>query len=668
MKSGTIGDRYRPDIDGLRAIAVLPVVLYHLGLGCPGGFVGVDIFYVISGYLITGIIKREIDQGSFTFAGFYERRVRRLFPALFAMLACVLVASWFVLLPSDFLITLRGAIATVLFSSNVTFWLNGGYFSTDSTLNPLLHTWSLAVEEQFYLLFPIFLLACCRFVPRLVRWITALAALLSFVAAIVVMHRYPTMVFYLAPFRAWELAAGCLLALDMVKPLQSPWLREVVGASGLALIAYAVFFYSPATLFPGWAALPPVLGAAMLLHVGASGSSAPSRLLSIRPIVYIGAISYSLYLWHWPLIVFTRFEVAMDPLGPLVWVVLAASLLAAMASYHLIEQPFRRRRVGAKRGSLFAGAGLAMCLLVAAGMVGVRMHGAPGRFDARTVQLDKDRSPVVPFLECDNRPNKKAKTFCVIGDPAAGPPSLMLWGDSHALAWAPGFDLVLKQQHMSAWFVPNSACPPLFGVHNSHDPGCHDQNLEVKKFIGQQHNLKGVVMAAAWNPYFADSGYALSNDAGLTGNARVSSTALDDTLQYLKDRQLTSVLLGPVPTANKEVPLAMALTQRTGREPMRPLLLAEHRATNAPVLSSAATAAAAKGLVKFFEVAPWFCGGDGTCRYQEDGVPLYRDKHHLSVAGAVSRAPQITSVLAQSGLLTHPLASGATVIQTGRMQ
>lgn len=352
-------DHYRADIDGLRAVAVMAVVLHHLSPSwVPGGFIGVDVFFVISGYLITGIIRREMRDGSFTFGRFYERRIRRLFPALFTVLAFVLVAGWFVLLPSDYLATLRAAAATIVFSANIHFWqVQTDYFAFDAKLNPLLHMWSLGVEEQFYLLFPGVVLLIHRWIPR---WlVTAMLAgfFLSLALSILFTPTRFVASYFLLPTRAWELLAGGLLAVMPLRQITSrPWAELLTWAALLAILVPA-FHYTQATPFPGHAALLPVMGTVVLVWLGANRQLTVSALLRLRPVVYIGVISYSLYLWHWPLIVFAKFQNGLNPLdqGWLIALLLLSVGLAAL-SHRLIETPFRKSSAMPRRW-LFAGGG-----------------------------------------------------------------------------------------------------------------------------------------------------------------------------------------------------------------------------------------------------------------------------------------------------------------------
>ncbi len=302
-KAAGSGLKYRADIDGLRAVAVLSVLAFHIGLSrFGGGFVGVDVFFVISGYLISSIIFADINASRFTITGFYERRIRRIFPALVAMLVVASVVAVIYLLPGELVDYAKSLLAATGSASNVYFWSHSGYFASP-TSKPLLHTWSLAVEEQFYISFPLFLLLVRRFWPQRLR--TAVVALffLSFVSSCVVVSRNADTAFYMPYTRAWELLLGTLLSLNIFPRLRLAWTRNVATLTGIGMIGWSVLFYSQETLFPGASALLPCVGSALIIWAGEGGTSLVGSALSWRPVVFIGLISYSLYLWHWPVIV-----------------------------------------------------------------------------------------------------------------------------------------------------------------------------------------------------------------------------------------------------------------------------------------------------------------------------------------------------------------------------
>ncbi|HYK43019.1 MAG TPA: acyltransferase, partial [Thermoanaerobaculia bacterium] len=312
---------YRPEIDGLRGVAVVLVVLFHAGFGCPGGYVGVDVFFVISGFLITSLIWKDLEGERFTFARFWERRARRIVPALVAVVAATLFAGWFLLLPADYERLGRSAASQAVFAANVHFWLTGGYFAPAAAEQPLLHTWSLALEEQFYWIVPVALFlvfGARRFERRRSSMILAAIGcgiVSSFTLSVWGVAHHPSAAFYLLPTRAWELLLGSLVAFLPMRsqPSQGRAVRELAAIGGVALILLAAFGYRATTPFPGAAALAPCLGAALWIRSNGretSASPAPTLAGSVlsRPLpVFVGLASYSLYLWHWPFLAFARY-------------------------------------------------------------------------------------------------------------------------------------------------------------------------------------------------------------------------------------------------------------------------------------------------------------------------------------------------------------------------
>jgi peptidoglycan/LPS O-acetylase OafA/YrhL len=282
--------RYRPDIDGLRALAILPVMLFHAEFGCPGGFVGVDVFFVISGFLITSLILEEIHNDAFSLAMFWERRIRRILPALFVVVFATLIAACFLYFPDDFKLVGQSVLAQALLLSNVFFWRQTGYFADGVDTLPLLHTWSLAVEEQFYVLFPLLLIYLGRHkrfsIARTILWV----GFGSFALSVVGTYSRPTATFYLLPTRAWELMVGAFLAAVPGRHVTKSWLNEMAAWSGLCLILFPIFYYTPDTRFPGLAAVPPCLGTALIIFSGGAKPTLISRVLALKPVAFIGLI------------------------------------------------------------------------------------------------------------------------------------------------------------------------------------------------------------------------------------------------------------------------------------------------------------------------------------------------------------------------------------------
>ena len=333
--------QYRSDIDGLRALAVLPVMLFHAGASwLPGGFVGVDVFFVISGYLISSIILREVQSGKFSLASFYERRARRILPALLVMLLVTAIAFQVISLPDQAVSASESGIAALLSLSNFYFWKESGYFSPESEFMPFLHTWSLAVEEQFYVLFPLILIALWRFNLSIKAFIFFGTIAAFFISLWLSMNK-PSLAYYMRASRAWELAIGAMIASGSIPEIKGRVLSQVVPAAGVSLVIFSLFYIRSDMIFPGWVALVPCLGTAMILH--SDGSSWVARhILSWRPLVFAGLLSYSLYLWHWPVLAALRVATANIHLKLEVAAVglIVASLLGWL-SWRYVERPFR---------------------------------------------------------------------------------------------------------------------------------------------------------------------------------------------------------------------------------------------------------------------------------------------------------------------------------------
>jgi peptidoglycan/LPS O-acetylase OafA/YrhL len=406
---------YRPDIDGLRAVAVILVLLFHLGLGIPCGYIGVDVFFVISGYLITEIISRQMEQGEFSFMAFYARRARRILPAFLAVLLFSSIAALFILLLSNLERYAKSEIAALFSVSYFWFWSQGGYFGSASEMAPLVHTWSLAVEEQFYLVLPIALLLMHRWVPLWTRSLVLLACLGTFAAAAWFVPTRTPEVFYFSPFHAWELMLGSLLALFRLPVVAAGLHRQWIAAVGLLLILVPAVAYTAETVFPGPAAALPCVGAALLIWVNASGESGVGRLLKCRALVFIGLISYSLYLWHWPLLVFAKHAVG-ESLGLEVrFAIGSASLVLATLSWRFIEAPFRSTSQTSSRQA-WTFAGTSVGLLGAVVVAELASQGLTGRYDPQVAALDRARTRDVMRGECINlRSPLEANTVCRIG-------------------------------------------------------------------------------------------------------------------------------------------------------------------------------------------------------------------------------------------------------------
>jgi len=493
---------YRPDVDGLRAVAVLSVVFCHAGFHCPGGFIGVDVFFVISGYLIAGLILKELKQGTFTVANFWERRVRRIVPALAVVVAATFVAGWFILMPEDFAAFGKSVVGLALLASNVQFWKSIDYFNNTAEEKPLLHTWSLSVEEQFYLFVPVFLLLLAKR-SQLHRafLLLSVAAVLSFGLSVDWTQRHPTSNFYLLPTRAWELFSGALLAFSPPCGIKKGWLNELLAVVGMALILGPCFVYNPATPFPGLAALPPVLGTTLLIWVGSAsgGFSWIGRVLASKPVVFVGLISYSLYLWHWPLFSFTRYLSVKTPGAAVWWTLIAASIVLATLSWRFVETPFRQRKVLAGRLQLFAATAALFVIMLGAGLVMFRANGFDGRVGSLTKNLiatGKFDQSYVRELEVKHIPNELVRLGVTNASPVA-----LIWGDSHAMAVLPVIDSICKENGDAAVAATHAATPPVIGYFSRNQWGLNEASLPFNAAVMEYvktSRIRTVILISYW--------------------------------------------------------------------------------------------------------------------------------------------------------------------------
>lgn len=605
---------YRPDIDGLRALAVMPVVLYHAGIaGFSGGYVGVDIFFVISGFLITAIIAREIEEQHFSVLHFYERRARRILPALFGLVGSVLVAASVLFLPGDFEDVPKSALSALLFSANLWFFTQSGYFQGAAETMPLLHTWSLGVEEQFYIVFPWALMLIALAARRWRNTLVCAGAIASLAWAVAVQDRGDGFAFYMLPTRAWELLAGSLLALGAVPMVRSRSAREAWSWTGIVLILFGVFAYDKQTVFPGLAALPPVLGAALLIHC-AEGTAA-GRMLSWKPAVWIGLLSYSLYLWHWPLIVFT--EYAQDaPLSPLQSVgVVAVSMLIAWASLKWIETPWRDRKRHSRRG-IFAMSTAGLALLGSACLVLVSFGSWASRFPVEVEQIAvsaEERSPVRDIcLRTEFAPPDKR---CTLG--AAVAPDAMLWGDSHGVEYAWVLGLQAERLGQSIAQRTLGSCAPLSGFSDAVSPDCALFNKAVLAEIESDPSIRTVYLAGYWT----EERYRQANAVARLGK----------TIAQLQALGRKVVLIGPVPTQPHDVPRALERTAAYDLSPPTPQSAARYRVRTAWFTDNYPRWRA-RGVTIVDPSRALFTGQES--RIYAGGKVLYFDSHHLTLAGA----------------------------------
>ena len=655
--------RYRPDIDGLRAIAVLSVVLYHYRVPpFSGGFVGVDIFFVISGFLITSLLRADLESGRYSIVRFYERRIRRIFPALFGLAIVTTAVALLVLFPSDLRRYGDSLVGMGLFASNFTFWGAAGYFDVGAVRKPLLHTWSLAVEEQFYLFFPPLLFLLWRFGRRALFAVVVLSAAASLGLSIWGVRAAPVAAFYLAPFRTWELMTGSLLALTTMRPPANRWFLEAVTAVGIALIATSVLAFSADTPFPGAAALLPCAGTALLICAGGGEvRSVVTRVLAWRPIVAIGLISYSLYLWHWPLLVFARYLAFRDLTGAETAILIALSFGFAVLSWRYIEQPFRAAHGRFTRKQIFYFAAVGTIVMLAgAGLTSIG-GGLPQRFPPkiRAILNTTFREPVQPppgsIDNCPSRPATGAAALkpCMFGI-AGAPPTFLLWGDSHADMLRPALLEVAVQKKRAGWQFALPGCPPLLQVKTSEIRNCRKFNDAVLH-LANQASISTVILAGRWardaegTLFGEEHGETvfLSDDRArshaIEQNRFVFARGLERLIRTLSEHHKKVVIVASVPEIGWAVPetIARVVLFHLDRD-IRPTT-AEYR-TRQVFVSKVLDYLHTRYGAQIIYPDSILCRR-GYCNVQQNGVPLYRDADHLTPKAARLLTPLFNKAL-----------------------
>jgi len=637
---------YRADIDGLRAIAVLAVVFYHAGLNYfSGGYVGVDVFFVISGFLITGIIVRELREGKFTLTGFYERRIRRIFPAVFSLILVVILASAFLYNASDFSSISRSAIATTLFSSNMLFWRESGYFEAPSTLKPLLHTWSLAVEEQYYIFFPILMVWVVKFFKSRFRTVIFVLLLVSFALNIFGTYQYASAAFYFMPLRAWELFIGSMLALwEPSTPIKTGF-RNILSIIGIGAIFASIFIFSDETIFPGWAAILPVLGSAFVIFGGMDSQTFIRKFLGSAPLVFIGKISYSLYLWHWPLLVMGKYYLIreMTTVDLIYWLIVTFGI--STLSWKFIETPFRAsEKWSTKKTFTFGMSAMAITGLIS-GVIYIN-GGFPQRFPS--VQTESNEDPErVRWGQCITEHKKEPPTevsLCTIGADN-NQPEFLLWGDSHSRAVAPAVNKSASASGVTGYYSAMPGCPPLLGIDRQDQflGSCSTYNDMLIVFLQDHPEIKTVILAGRWS--ISADGSRFKNEEGATKrqidvwnnaygtNAELFDLGLNRTVDKLLEMERKVVIVSGIPEIGYDVPSSYAIASRTGRDvniviaPTMQEYLDRNRDANNTINSIAANKP-----VTVIDPSGALC--DAKCLVVVDGQPIYRDDDHLSTFGA----------------------------------
>jgi peptidoglycan/LPS O-acetylase OafA/YrhL len=632
---------YRPEIDGLRTLAVLPVILFHAGFEFfSGGYIGVDVFFVISGYLITSILLKELESGSFSILNFYERRARRIMPALFFVVFACIPLAWLLMVPEELKLFGQSLVSVSTFSSNVYFWLTTNYFSASAEELPLLHTWSLAVEEQFYLIFPLLLAFFWR------QGITRLLGIIVGLAIISILlseygWRYNSIAnFYLLPTRGWELLLGAILAFPVFKSfrhIDNARIKNFLANVGFSAILFSIFFFDKNTPFPSVYSLVPVIGTCLIICF-ATKDSFSGMLLSSKPFVGIGLISYSAYLWHQPLFAFSRMASNQEPSQLLMMILALSSLLLAYISWRFVEAPFRQKNA-IKRNSIFvfSTAGISLLLLI-----GLALHfghnlKAQGTLYADFVKNENAIDPNygLPFIGCNAFDYKFS--VCATKPEA----EIFLWGDSFAAHLTQFFDSEergLVQATMSSCF-PNTSFTPYenSGAYNhSWAQNCHKFANNALKYAIESEHIKFVVISSTYTwPLNNENSYDGKSIRSITRQEYLEALAKDIKSLRLSGKEV--VIVGPTPTSNKhplECAKKLLLAHNSGvRLDKRKMSQCDFEYPFNKI-DTFLQDLSIKADVAVVDPRSILCDENNICSVFVEGFPVYKDWGHLSPYGA----------------------------------
>jgi len=662
---------YRPDVDGLRALAVLSVVVYHLDKDLvPGGFTGVDIFFVISGFLITGNIWNGMRRGEFSLVDFYVRRIRRIAPAFFVMLAAVLVAGCILLLPPDVMMLAKSSLWATFSASNVYFWkfLDHGYFAAASDQVPLLHTWSLAVEEQFYLIWPLLLMLLFRGQRKWIWYMVPGVILVgSFVLAEASAETSPEFAYYMLPTRAGEMLVGAVLALwisgreEDSRDLDRGYVIELLAMAGLAALFYGLYGLDDASKFPGANALFPCLGAGLIIYAGGRESTLVRLVFSSRPVVYIGLLSYSLYLWHWPVFAYFRYFQG-ELVGFSAAMAVAIIAVASWLSYRFVEVPARYwRSSGFNRVVLLYGIPV-LCAAAFSGWL-VRTQGMKDRIEASPSyqrgarELAKYVAPAYEFrFNCqlsEHQPAVLSWNRCVVGR-GTGEARVLLWGDSHAAHYVGLLKEVADKHAFLLRSATHSSCPPVFGGEYGiaeYRRGCSQYRPYIEDALSDER-FSTVIMGASWATY---------DDANFRRD-------LERTIRKIASHGSQVVLLGQVPYFrgyNRECELRAI---RIGGADCRGRL--SYRDSGESSMNRyLAQLAGSMPNVHYVSIRSAICQ-KGVCTPYLSGHPIYYDGSHLSMEGsrAIGRKLLAAGNGSEQSELLKPLLEALTVARERQQQ
>lgn len=627
---------YRPEIDGLRAIAILSVLFYHAGFKIfGGGFVGVDVFFVISGFLIASLLMMQLDQNRFDVFGFWQRRIGRILPALAVMTLTVLIIGSAVYFPEDYKSVAKQAAFQSILASNFYFFKDTGYFNGDHATKPFLHIWSLGVEIQFYILIP-FILAYVWKKKRdyLVPAIAGLV-ILSFAASVYAVTHYPEAAFYLLPFRMWELLTGSLIAALPASRIEKRQ-ADALGTTGLLLIFASVVFYTKDMVFPGTAALLPCTGAALFIWSNGNGRNIAGEILAHKIPVFIGIISYSLYLWHWPIFSMSQYMPILPDGTIFKLFLISCSFTVAALSWKYIEQPFNRVLRHASKQYAY---GIMATILVLFGVSGsvAFLHA---KFQPKqngfldVAGMEHDISPYRKACQLEDEKRFIKDDVCQTNQASGVRPNFIMLGDSHGDADAPLFYGLSKQMNDNGYIAFKHGCPPVIGFSKGNwskddNAACHHFVEAAIDYIGKKH-IKTAFLVAQWDIWLKDDTAIYTEPSIKAGYKTAAFNGLQETVDRLKQKNVRIYILLAPPEMPFPAPRMLGFQEKfhLGHEAAyipqadylkgRPKEMVDFMARNTDV--------------SFLDPEFLFCQ-DGKCPAFENGHALYYDTHHPSSYG-----------------------------------
>ncbi len=633
---------YRPDIDGLRAIAVLAVILYHAEIpGFGGGYVGVDVFFVISGFLITQLLAGSAEKPLRSrLKDFYLRRARRILPALLATSLIVAAAAAAIFLPWDLATLGRYLAATPVFWTNVAAWATeGGYFASKLVHTPIAHFWSIAIEEQFYLFYPLSFALIARYMPSLQRHALIALAIAAFAVSIWGSYHAPAASYFLAPSRAWELLLGGVLATSGLRSLKSQMANELLAVAALVTLAFVTKQYGPNIRYPGWYAIAPCAASAILIQTGRQQSTRVGKFLSLRPFAFTGTISYSLYLWHYPVLVLASYYLLEDLHGFGLGVLIASLYVLSVASWKWIEMPIRRRQFLESNRRFVSWALIASIVLLATGILFWKSDGLPWRFPPETRARanawlwEGDFLPKCEGLSLDQIASGR---LCSVGPQDNDAIRGLVWGDSHAMVLLPAYEQLARLHHMRLFFAVRSSCRPLVGAINrlwnmSDHKNCGDFNAAVVQAV-RQLDPRLLILNAHWIDVDADIISQSSTDAGPDDSN--FKRGLRETLRATSSINRSVCIVLDVPEFKYDLPTALGVARKRGlAEDFLKLTRAEAQEHFSGPERDIRALAQQHRMLRFVDPKDLLCRED-LCTFESSGQLLYGDTDHLSRAGA----------------------------------